>query len=799
LVNYPFSWFGWFLIELSVVEMLQADAKAKILIVDDQPENLIALDAVLAAIGQEVIKANSGREALKLLLEEEVALILLDIQMPDMDGFETAGLIRQRQILKHTPIIFLTAMYTEDIHESEAYALGAVDFITKPFSPHVLLSKVNFFVDLYKKQKHIEMQAKLIREMEERRLLEMKDRLESEKHIVTTELARKAKEAELLEERSTQLQKADRLKDEFLANMSHEIRTPMNAVIGFSELLLGTNLDTEQFEFTEKIKESAQGLLTLINDILDLSKIAAGKLDLEPVDFELAPLVEGTVAILSESAREKNLSLLTFVDPDLPRVVVGDPGRLRQVLLNLIGNAIKFTEHGEVVVRATKVVPQTEGTTGGTEENQSSDDAFVVSFSISDTGIGLSEEETGRLFRPFTQADGSTTRRFGGTGLGLSISKRLVELMGGDIGVNSSPGKGATFWFAINMKPALENSLEERKFPEELTASRVLIVDSHPSARSILKAYIASWQIKCDAVESSEEALGMLKERGEEGEPYDLVVTDLSLTDATGFEFLDMIQMIPELSETKVILCTAQDRQGLGEKALASGFSAYLTKPLEQSCLYNCLAKIMCGSAQFQPSDLKTISGSFIKFAPAGTTILLAEDNPVNQMVTQLQLKKLGYHCSVVGTGRAAVDALQAGSFALVLMDCQMPDMDGLEATRAIRKAETLTGRHIPVIGLTAHAMGGDREKCIASGMDDYLSKPASLEQLSHCLKKWISRTEGEATSQFSGLQDGAVKASALDDSSEIDVGCASEDNASEDKASEDENESKSDATTCNV
>lgn len=725
--------------------MSSSDARAKILIVDDQPENLVALDALLSGLGQEILKASSGREALKLLLNEEVALILLDIQMRDMDGFETANLIRQREVSRHTPIIFLTAMYTEDIYESEAYSLGAVDFITKPFAAHVLLSKVHFFVDLFKKNQRIQVQSRVIRDIEERRLVEVQERLEAEKQLIEAELARKEKEAELLEERSNQLQRADRLKDEFLANMSHEIRTPMNAVIGFSELLLETNLDNEQSEFAARIKESAEGLLTLINDILDLSKIAAGKLDLEPVVFELAPLIEGTAAILSEAARDKKLSLMTYIDPELPSNVIGDPGRLRQVLLNLTGNAIKFTDQGEVVVRATKAVSRQADDSDGNADNGNSaaPEVVTVAIRITDTGIGLSENEIARLFRPFTQADGSTTRRFGGTGLGLSISKRLVELMGGEIGVDSEPGKGATFWFTVSLTPSSTPARRAHELPVATHDTNILVIDRLHSARQILEAYITSWKLQCETASNLNDAFELMKTRAHSGHPFDLVLTELNLADGDGFELLREIQQESDLSETKVILITHEDKQGLGEQALSNGFSAFLTKPIEQSALFDCIAKVLwAGAQQEASSEIRTTSGSYIRFAPEGTTVLLAEDNPVNQMVTQLQLKKLGYECSVVSTGGEAVQAAEKGGYALILMDCQMPEMDGLEATKAIRKAEALTGRHVPIIGLTAHAMGGDREKCIASGMDDYLSKPASIDQLSTSLKKWITKTE---------------------------------------------------------
>ncbi len=716
---------------------------ANILVVDDQPENLMALEAVLEALGQNVVKAHSGKDALKALLHDDFAIVILDVNMPGMNGFETASVFRQRENSKHTPIIFLTAMYTEDADRSLGYSLGAVDFIVKPFNADVLKSKVSVFVDLFKKTQEIKRQAELIAEIEKQRAKEEKDRLETEKQLIHQELLRQEAETQLLEERSRQLQKADRLKTEFLANMSHEIRTPMNGVIGMAELLLHTSLTTDQREFARIIRESAQALLIIINDILDLSKIEAGKLDLEILDFDLIPLVEGTAELLSEQARYKNISVMTFIDPELPKVLKGDSGRLRQVLLNLIGNAMKFTEKGEVIVRATKA----ESSNG---DSANGDGKVVISFGVKDTGIGLSSEAVDRLFRPFSQADGSTTRKFGGTGLGLSISKRLVELMGGRIGVNSAVGEGSLFWFEVPFEVGVA-PVSSPLDPEKLEKTRILVVDDQDSARTIIQAYVKSWGMNCDNASCAEEALKRLKEKAKSKTPYHIVITDLAMPEHDGFNLLKRIQQDKALKNTKVFLCTGYDVKNQGEKALESGFSAYLTKPVQQSRLFNSIAKVMITDDVSKEALKQAQTSENAVIADKGL-VLIAEDNPVNQKVAILQLKKLGYGSIAVGSGRKAIEELKTKNYQLVLMDCQMPDMDGFETTNVIRKSETMTGKHIPIIGLTAHAMEGDRDKCIAAGMDDYLSKPTSLDKMSKMLAKWTQ--ESTAADDLSNAND---------------------------------------------
>lgn len=541
------------------------DASTHILLVDDKEENLMALEAMLQGPGIRFTKAHSGREALRCMLKQEFSLILLDVQMPDVDGFETAKLIQQRERSRNTPIIFLTGTESAPTQAQIGYSYGAVDYMLKPISPEILRSKVAVFVELYRKSR-------------------------------------------ILERQSQELMQANKLKGEFLANMSHEIRTPMSGVIGLAELLLKTKLDPEQQDIATLIRDSGLALLTIINDILDFSKIEAGKLNLDVHDFELSTTVDGTVELLQNAAAEKGIYLKTEIEPAIPNVLRGDSIRIRQILINLLSNAIKFTSKGGIYLKVALVT-----------QNQHS---VTVSLSVSDTGIGLSDRDKQLLFRPFTQVDGATTRRYGGTGLGLSISKRLVDMMGGTIEVDSTMGKGSTFTFIVSL-------------------------DRSPLA--------TGGQPDIDSNESKRRA---------------------------AFRSHQNLKASPAL--------TTND-------------------------------------AAKAPDTVKLI--------------LVADDNKTSQLVTVLQLKQLGYVGHTVNNGREAVDAALKTPYSLILMDCQMPEVDGFEATGIIRHTESEIGRHTPIIGLTAQAMEGDRERCLQAGMDDYLSKPATLERLKNLVDSWVIKT----------------------------------------------------------
>jgi signal transduction histidine kinase/DNA-binding response OmpR family regulator len=534
-------------------------------------------------------------------------------------------------------------------------------------------------------------------------------------------------------------ERANRAKSGFLANMSHEIRTPMNGVMGMLDLLSETELTERQGYFAETARRSSEDLLRIINDILDLSKIEAGKFELERADFDLRDVVEETVVLFAESAHRRGLEIACSLEGEVPTSVRGDRLRLIQILSNLVGNAVKFTQRGEVVVRVRCLREQQE--------------EILLLFEVRDTGIGIEPEEQKRIFEVFSQGDSSSTRRFGGTGLGLAISRQLAEMMGGEIGVESRPGRGSTFWFTARLNRGSLASPASTDAVRDLGRLRVLVVDDNQTNREILYQQTLSWQLRNDSVGSGPEALERLRRAAAENDPYDLVILDYHMPGMDGIQVARAMEQDPVLRNAKRIILTSVDQSLGDEERREAGISAWLNKPVRASHLFNCVATVMQGWAPARPTGdsarqpAKRFDGR----------VLLAEDNPVNQEVALNMLEAFGCRVEIAADGREVVEAVSRRGFDLIFMDCQMPEMDGYQATEWIRESEGAGGTEtdrMPIVALTAHAMEGDRAACLAAGMDDYLVKPFSQDQLGAVLARWLEPVQ-EATEVVTDDEDG--------------------------------------------